>query len=364
VYLCDYYYFAYALLAAAVVAAFAARAAPDETAAAGVSRRSALAVFLLASAATTGILLVLAAYAQWSTPFVVGRHDPRQLSLDVLAPFVPGGRSRYRAWDASLWQALGPNVTEQSVYVGLGAVALAACAVLYPRPERRRLAAWCALLAVFTVLALGPRLRVLGVEIAAVPLPYAWLDAAVPFMRLSGVPVRAFVVATLALAVLCAAGVRALLDRGRGAVAVALVAVAALETLPAPLPLLAPPPSRFAAALAAHPDDDAYVEVTDTAMPPGLALYYQTVHRHPMAFGHTSRRTAAIVAGEQRLAAAAAAHDWTALRCEFRLRWVVADAAALVPAPSETTELWDGRPGRLYDLAAAPGIVCDAPAAR
>ena len=90
--------------------------------------------------------------------------------------------------------------------------------------------------------------------------------------------------------------------------------------------------------------------MVDPPLPNGVALYYQTIHEKPMAFGHTSRKTLAVEAGEQRLRESARAGDYRALHCDFGFRYVVADERLTIDAPAQPIELWEGRPGRLYDL--------------
>jgi hypothetical protein len=210
------------------------------------------------------------------------------------------------------------------------------------------------LLAVFALLALGPRLQIYGRELPGLVLPYGWLEALVPPMRMSGVPIRAFVMVTLAVSVLAAVGMRTLIESGGAAraLAVLLAVLAVAETLPGSIPKSAPPESSFARVLAAQPGTPAYIEVAEPPLPNGVALYFQTIHEKPMAFGHTSRKTLAVEAGEQRLRAQARAGDYRALHCDYGFRYVVADEHLTLDAPAQPVELWEGRPGRLYDLGA------------
>ncbi|MGH7899784.1 MAG: hypothetical protein ACREQQ_17645 [Candidatus Binatia bacterium] len=350
IYLCDYYYFAYALLASVWFAAYEAWRRREWLFLARGEYRRPLAVFALAFALSSGVLIAAGVRAYLESPFV-GGHDPAVLSLDLLAPFVPGGDSRFAGRTTWFWKTIRGNVNENSVFLGISTIVLAACAFA----DRRRsfgLGRWSGLVVLFAVLALGPRLQVFGEEVPGLVLPYGWIETLVPAVRLSGVPIRAFVMVTLAAAVLAAAGASALAGRGGGsrAFAVLLFVVLVIETLPGPIPASPPPPSGFASSLAAKPEGSAYVEIAEPPLPNGIALYLQTIHQRPMAFGHTSRVTAAVAAGERRLRELIRARELRALHCDYGFRYALADEHQVLEAPAESVELWQGRRGRLYDL--------------
>ena len=354
VYLCDYYYFAYSVLAALLLLAAEAYTRRDARFILRRDYRGPLAVFAVVCALTTGMMIAAWVRAYRTSPFV-GGHDPRAVSLDLLAPFIPGGHSRFAAWTSWYWKAAGGNLNENSVYIGWGTIAL----MIASFTRRRRapdanppLGRWWLLLAVFAVLALGPRLHVFGREIPGVLLPYGWLDAVVPLLRLTGVPIRCFVIVTVAAAVLAAQGFRMLSSAGGPArvLAVALLVAAVLETLPAPIAATAPRP-LFATTLAAAPDSGPLIDLTEPPLPAGVALYLQTIHHQPIAFGHTSRKTRDVVDGEKRLRALAAAGEYRALQCEYGFRWLLADPALELDGAATEVALWEpGRLGKLHDL--------------
>jgi len=353
IYLSDYYYFFYAVLASLLFTALVARRREDALFLARAPYRLPLVVFVLVSAATSGALLAATLRAHLHSPFT-GGHDPNVLSLDVLAPFIPGGRSRFARATTWYWKTAGGNPNENSVFLGFSLLAL----LVYAWRRRGELALphplwWFGLIALFAVLALGPRLQVFGWQLPGVPLPYAWLEQALPVMRVSGVPIRTMVMVVLAAAVLSAAALERLLrDGARGRrLALAAAALLVVETLPGPIPRIAPEVPAFVDWLRAQPADAASIELVEPPLPNGLALYYQTLHEQPIAFGHTSRKTAAVKAAEKRLREVASSGDTRALRCDYGFRYLLADEGRRLDAPSRTFDRADA-PGKIlvYDL--------------
>ena len=100
---------------------------------------------------------------------------------------------------------------------------------------------------------------------------------------MAGAPVRMVVMVTLAASVLVAVAVRDL--RPSRAWLAGLTLLWFVEILPAPLPQREPAVPRHIEALRDLPDG----AVMDLRYSHTRALYYQTVHGKPMAFGYVSR---------------------------------------------------------------------------
>jgi len=122
----------------------------------------------------------------------------------------------------------------ERLFPGLLCLVLAGAAVVR---RRRGAAFYAAATGVLLLVALGPRLRLGGVEL---PLPYAWLFAIPPLDSMRH-PYTFAAVATFTLAVLAGLGWPALRAAARPWAGPLIVAVAVVETL-APAPRLAPYP--------------------------------------------------------------------------------------------------------------------------
>jgi len=292
--LCDYYYFFYCVIAAVVTGIWHSVRVRDPLALLRPPLRRPLAVFLAAAAPTSGALAIALVLANAADP-LAGSHPTTELSLDLLAPLIPGGHWRYRDWTQFYWLNLPGTIHESSVHLGLAVLGMMAFVW-----RRRRtlaveaLAPWFLLVVVFGVLSLGPVLHVGGHAIGGAVLPYAWLERLVPPLRLSGVPVRMMVMVTLAAGVLCAAGVKAVLSAGpwRRWVLLPWLALLWFEYLPFPIPTTRIEPPPYVEALRRAPRHEALI---DTAADAERDLYYQTVHEKPLCFGYVSRLPASVV---------------------------------------------------------------------
>jgi hypothetical protein len=157
---------------------------------------------LLRAIATSGVFAVLAGWlvvgmarSYFAEPYV-GDHDAIRFSADVQSFFVPNAVSRWssvfpvsKSWTGMDW--------ETAAYVGYVAMGLAAVAGW----RERRARGYLIVAGVGAVLALGPRLHIGGAVYPGLTLPAAWLDAFIPLLRFSGMPVRFSWLTTFGVAV-------------------------------------------------------------------------------------------------------------------------------------------------------------------
>ena len=54
-----------------------------------------------------------------------GAHPPKEFSLDLLAPVIPGGHWRFADLTQPFWSRLPGNIHESSVHVGVSVIGLA-----------------------------------------------------------------------------------------------------------------------------------------------------------------------------------------------------------------------------------------------
>jgi hypothetical protein len=300
--LCDHYYFLYCVLAGTLLLALEMRRRRDARFWLRPPAAGPFAAFVIASVLTSGMLVGGALWIDRSDP-LIGAHDPRIYSMDLLALWIPGAHWRFHTWSEAFWSRLPANTVETSVHLGLG-VTLAALLAARRRVRAALpgLAAWWVLLAFFALMSLGPWLRIWG-RAYAIPLPYRLLELLVPPLRVSGVPVRMAVMVSLAAGILAGIGLDALL---RGGVLARLAALAIgvcmlLEFLPSPLPTTeASRVPGWVAVLAARPKQYGFMDTTQR-LPLASGLYFQTIHEVPIYEGFVARIPASVILKDREL---------------------------------------------------------------
>jgi hypothetical protein len=350
--LCDHYYFLYCVIAALLLLAVEMRRRRDVRFWLRAPAAGPFAVFLLASALSSGVLVALLLAADQRDP-LMGGHEPRRFSMDLLALWIPGAHWRFHAWTESFWSRLPGNTVESSVHLGLGVtLAVLLASRRRARAAARDLTAWWVLLAFFALMSLGPFLQIWG-RAQPIPLPYLGLELVLPPLRISGVPVRMVVMVTLAAGILAGVGVDALLRGGARARLAALVILVCmtLEFLPKPLPSTdARRVPGWVAALAGRPAQHGFMDATQE-LPDTSALYFQTLHGVPIYEGFVARLPASVFLKDRELWKLRARRDFQSL-CEqhgfayFLLREGTA-YGALPVGP-----VWRGEGLELYDVRA------------
>jgi hypothetical protein len=229
-------------------------------------------------------------------------------SPDVLSLVLPAPHQWWSRWlypDAMhlpdfVWASriagLNPTPTwygtglETAVGIPLTAIALATLAW-----RDRTARTWIVFGVAFALLCLGPRLRVDGV-MTPVRLPYA-VAQRVPGLDVMRTPGRFMFVGAIGFALAAGVGLSVLVRRRpsqAAAIVAAAAAIAAGECWPRAWPQTAlPPVSPFHRQLAADPGGGAVLD-----LPHGWGaqnerasayMYYQTIHRRPIAWAYLSR---------------------------------------------------------------------------
>ncbi len=226
-----------------------------------------------------------------------GRHDTIYHSSDLLAFLVPNPQHPW--WGAAtseLFHALNtPGILVTVVSLSYVALTLAALALWRAWRVARF---WLVGGVVFGLLALGPALRVLGIQ-TSIPLPYEILFQ-IPILRVSRAPARYAIITVLCLSVLAAIGTRLLIEAleqrsaahgGRGVLLsrggfALLVGVLCFELLPVPVNAsypATPPPFLTDGTLAGA---GALMEIPN---PSNRGMYYATIHEKPVLYAELSR---------------------------------------------------------------------------
>lgn len=282
------------------------------------ARVRATAVFTLAS----GLVALALAWPLLSAAAgeeLLGRHSSKTYALDLLALAIPGGHWRFAGATEWYWSRLEANIHETSVHLGLGVLALVGIAA-WRRKECPAATTWLVVFVGAVVLAFGPRLHVAGWEVPVVRLPYKLLEGMSSTIRLSGMPIRIVVLATLAAAVLSALALGWLFERGPRPrqLAAGLLLLALIEHLPRPIPESSPEVPAWVLALRDLPAGAAIDEVSQG----GRFHYHQTIHGKPVAFGHLARLPRSVWDRDQELARLLQAGDVAAL-ASAGFRWAV-----------------------------------------
>src|SRR5437870_2350220 len=243
--LCDWYFVLYSLIFAGLVAFWGVRQSVAD-----VGRKSPIGQRLCS--AWTPFVLVTLCFVALLSPLLLPMlrevasasylqppfEETVLLSADLFAFVMPS--EFHPLWGEatrSVAERFTSSASERTVFAGFMPLALAGVALW----RSRRLDAygramgtyWLLVVFVYFLLALGPYLHVLGQVVTPLPLPYAWLYALLPPLRIARSVGRFDIMLMLALSMLAAIGLYRLGRRAR----LACAFVIAFEFLASPYPL-------------------------------------------------------------------------------------------------------------------------------
>jgi len=320
--LCDYYYFFYCLLAALLITLWKMI---KEKNAFFIFKRARIFPLLAFSAGvllTSGPLVVALILINLRNP-LTGGHDPRSFSLDLLAPFIPGGHWRFATLTESYWSRLPGNIHENSVHMGLSLVFILIWVWLRKRRIREpSLGFWYGALFFFAVLSLGPVLHVWGKELSWFKLPYALLEFILPPLKMSGVPVRMMIMVMLFACVIAAMGFKDIFTSKRRTrwLGVIFLCLLIIEFLPKPMPATRFSVPEYVNFLRNQPGNGGVIDLAASMYD---VLYYQTVHQKPLAFGHLARLPQSVEKRDQRISSLLADGEFDLLFRSYHFRYLV-----------------------------------------
>jgi len=255
------------------------------------------------------LLLALIEVMRDPTLFVALGEQTRYYSPDALSLVLPAPHQRWAAWlfpsDIPLrnyvWAPTLPALAPTKDWYGTGletavTIPLAAIALCVLAWRERGGRPWVIFGLVFAVLCLGPRLR-LGGAMLPIAMPYDALQH-VPGLDVMRTPGRFMMLGSIGFALAAGVGVSALMRR-RPSASTALVTVAALAIAAECWP-------RTFAQTALPRVPEFYRQIASGARAPGPVLdlphgwynrsdrasaymYYQTIHRQPIAWSYLSR---------------------------------------------------------------------------
>ena len=350
--LCDYYYFLYCVIGGLLVFIWHWIRSRDWLFFLRSNYPRALGAFLVATLITSGPLVVsLLLLVVRDTP--LGAHDPASFSLDLLGLFVPGRYWRFSELTSFYWGGLNDR-TEKSVHLGFAVFFLLVYVWIRRKKLHEAVGLWFLVFLVFALLALGPVIHIGGHGIGFPLTPYIVFEKLIPGMSLGGMPVRMVAMAILAASVLAAMGFADLLRRERSSRSIAFIAillvVLVFEYLPGPLPARENPLPDFVRELKKLPDGAIY----DVRSSKFHALYYQTVHQRPMAFGYISRPPRSVDAKSSELRRVFEMGDYEKLYREYGFRYLILprdmNLVAALGSP-----LYQDNDAQIYDLSNTRG---------
>ncbi len=223
---------------------------------------------------------------------LIGSHDPREASMDLLAPFIPGGHWWLNDWTQGFWSQLPGNIHESDVYLRWTLLLPAAFALWKFGAKRGSpCRPWAIMGMVFLAISLGPRLQIWGQQLPYLPTPYGILEIILPPLEHGGTPVRFAVMALLCISILAGMGLRPFLGKIFAGRAWPFLLIFAIETWPRPIPLTRIEVPESVEGLADLPEG----AVIDLSGSMCERLLRQTWHERPVIDGYISRYPHAVL---------------------------------------------------------------------
>jgi len=291
--LCDYYYLFYSVLAAGIIAGYFLI---KKDLAVTKQNARVFGIFVLTCLVTVVPFVYKLSHLNATDP-LVGGHDAVAFSMDPFMAIIPGGAWHWSSITSTIWSKW-PYASETNLYFGLTLIVPLMLIFLWRKRFTlpKWLNVWWIVFFTFAILALGPRLRIGTHTLDSVPLPYAGLTRLIPSLQVSGMPIRMVVMALLSGVVLASFAFRKINLQSRGGrwlfAVVAMLFV--LEVYPIALPLSYPSHPSYVDVLRDLPQRSDTGIIDDGADSAPLALYYQTIHHKPLAFGYTTRTTTSV----------------------------------------------------------------------
>jgi hypothetical protein len=122
-------------------------------------------------------------------------------------------------------------------------------------------------------------------------------------------------------------------------VAVAIACLLAIEYLPKPIPNLSVPVPKYVEIVRDLPGRDGVLDMVAT---PSVAMFYQTIHQKPLAFGYLAREPKSVASRDRQLETLLSDARFDRLWPDYRLRYVVSADPRVRAWPGARTLWADG----------------------
>ncbi|MCJ7583062.1 MAG: hypothetical protein MUP98_21300 [Candidatus Aminicenantes bacterium] len=351
--LCDYYYFFYCVITAILITGWNILKKKDVFFLLRKKYILPLLAFLGGVFATSGVLATSLLIFSAKNP-LLGAHHPKVFSLDLLAIFIPGGHWRFESLTRFYWTKLTGNFHENSVYIGLTLFFILSYSWIKRKNIRvPTLRLWYFLFLFFFVLSLGPVLHIWGKEVPWLKLPYALLEFIFPPLKMGGTPIRMMVMVTLSAGIIFAMGFKKLwadLSKKRWCLVLLLIFLC-FEYLPRPLPETRVDVPEYVYALKELPGNKGVIDTV--ADPPPFALYYQTIHKKPIAEGYIARIPEAVALQNGRIMQLLHDGEYGSLYRFYHFQYLVTYKKMETSSLAPVRRVFDDGEIRIYDLGAA-----------
>ncbi|MGA2489621.1 MAG: hypothetical protein ABSF99_05475, partial [Anaerolineales bacterium] len=258
---------------------------------------------------------------------LMGMHSPVRNSLDLLSLFIPGKNWLFSQWTQFFWSKITGGINENSVYLGISVYVLLGYVWIKRKTLeliiKQQIYLWFITIGFFFLLALGPAFKVWGKIIWDKVMPYTLMVKVLPFLGLSGMPVRMVVMVIFGASVLSAIGFRELFRQfpHKKFFTLLLLAVLLFETLQKPLPATRIEVPDYITALVSLPNDGGVIDlVTNNEF---LTLYYQTIHGKPITGGYISRIPTSVYDEGHALSKSINNQDYGKLWVTYHIRYII-----------------------------------------
>ena len=240
------------------------------------------------------VVLLVNTWQDTPTDFVLAGEELR-MQTDLAAYLTPpDSHTFFKRFTQSLYETYYPDRGSRSrvsPYLGLFALALVVVGIV--KSPRRQMLPWLSMAVVLLLLALGPTLRVFGVQFSGVPMFYEMVGQFF-VVRLLREPDRFNTFLALPVAMLAAYGLLALWQydwwlRHRKVLVSGLSLLIVLDFLVIPLPLQATAVSPIFSQLAKEESDSAVLNIHVNPYKSKPYMFAQVTHERPILQGHSSR---------------------------------------------------------------------------
>jgi hypothetical protein len=359
--LCDYYYFFYCVITAIIILVWYAISSKNLWFVLKRQYFIALIIFGVLAFLLIGPVVGALLVSNYHDP-LAGSHNAAMFPLDLFALIIPGQSWLFNQWTRFYWSKLPGGSGENSVYLGITVFILAGYAWLKRKTLepgiKQQIHLWLATMGFFFLLALGPALQIVGKNVWDKAMPYTLLLDVLPFMKISGVPVRMVVMVIFAASFLSAIGLRELIRNfpRKWYLTMVLLIVLLFETLPARLAAIQIEVPGYVTALAALPNDGGVLDLVTKIS--SLPLYYQTIDGKPITGGYVSRYPTSVVNQDEVLAETIESRNYAKLWATYHIRYIVTHGTirAQVGQPYITIKaVYDQSGVRIYRI----GCVCE-----
>lgn len=317
--LCDYYYFFYCCFTGAILFFWNIFASPIKLHFYKMLLPSLLSFVLFSFLLCGPLVLELLQLNNPNDP-LLRSHRGSQYSMNLLQPFIPGAYWRFSSITKEFWSKLPSNDVENSVYIGWMVIAMFFLVIKSKEPPPSSFNKIIFLLVIFLFLSLGTHISFAGRTFESNFLPYNLMLAALPVLKISGMPIRMMVMVSLFSALIFAFGMKVLIRTKKHIFALIVIVLTIVELLPRQITTTSLMVPRYVSYLSQLKESGGVIDLNANATE---QLYFQTIHSRPIAFGYVSRVPYSVDEIDDKIKAYIKNHSYQQLSIEYDFRYLV-----------------------------------------